>query len=69
MGKTEDLFKIIRDTRGTYHAKLGSIKDRNGVIAYLLNGPEFDQTPGVGDRQGSLACCSPWGRKEPDTTW
>ena len=31
MGKTEDLFKIIRDTRGTYHAKLGSIKDRNGM--------------------------------------
>ena len=30
--------------------------------------PEFDQTPGVGDRRGSLACCSPWGRKELDTT-
>ena len=31
MGKAEDLFKIIRDNRGTYHAKLGSIKDRNGM--------------------------------------
>ena len=30
MGKTRDLFKKIRDTRGTFHAKLGSIKDRNG---------------------------------------
>ena len=30
MGKTKNLFKIIRDTRGTFHAKLGSIKDRNG---------------------------------------
>ena len=29
MGKTTDLFKKIRDTRGTFHAKMGSIKDRN----------------------------------------
>ena len=28
MGKTRDLFKIIRDTKGTFHAKMGSIKDR-----------------------------------------
>ena len=31
MGKTRDLFKKIRDTKGTYHAKMGSIKDRNGL--------------------------------------
>ena len=31
MGKTRDLFKKIRDTKGTFHAKLGSIKDRNGL--------------------------------------
>ena len=31
MGKTRDLFKIIRDTKGTCHAKMGSIKDRNGL--------------------------------------
>ena len=31
MGKTRDLFKKIRDTKGTLHAKMGSIKDRNGV--------------------------------------
>ena len=30
MGKTRDLFKKIRDTKGTYHANMGSIKDRNG---------------------------------------
>ena len=30
MGKTTDLFKKIRDTKGTFHAKMGSIKDRNG---------------------------------------
>ena len=31
IGKTRDLFKKIRDTKGTFHAKMGSIKDRNGV--------------------------------------
>ena len=31
MGKTRDLFKKIRDTKGTFHAKKGSIKDRNGT--------------------------------------
>ena len=30
MGKTRDLFKKIRDTKGTFHAKMGSVKDRNG---------------------------------------
>ena len=31
MGKTRDFFKKIRDTKGTFHAKMGSIKDRNGM--------------------------------------
>ena len=31
MGKTRDLFKKIRDTKGTFHANMGSIKDRNGM--------------------------------------
>ena len=31
MGKIRDLFKKIRDTKGTFHAKMGSIKDRNGM--------------------------------------
>ena len=31
MGKTRDLFREIRDTKGTFHAKMGSIKDRNGM--------------------------------------
>ena len=34
---------------------------------HQLDGLEFEYTPGVGDRQGGLACCSPWGRKESDT--
>ena len=33
-----------------------------------LNGHEFEQVLGVGDGKGSLACCSPWGYKESDTT-
>ena len=35
---------------------------------HRLDGPEFEQAPGIGDRQGSLVCCSPWGCEELDTT-
>ena len=35
---------------------------------HRLNGHEFEQAPGVGDGLGGLACCSPWGRRESDTT-
>ena len=35
---------------------------------HQLDGHEFEQAPGVGDEQGSLACCSPWGCKESDMT-
>ena len=35
---------------------------------HQLNGQEFEQAPGDGEEQGSLACCSPWGCKELDTT-
>ena len=35
---------------------------------HWLDGHEFEQALGIGDRQRSLACCSPWGRKELDTT-
>ena len=34
---------------------------------HQLNGHEFEQAPGDGEGQGSLACCSPWGHKESDT--
>ena len=34
-----------------------------------LNGHDFEQTPGDSEGQGSLACCSPWGHKESDTTY
>ena len=35
---------------------------------YQRDGHEFEEALGVGDGQGGLACCSPWGRKESDTT-
>ena len=35
---------------------------------HWLDGHEFEQAPGVGDGQGSLVCCSPWGRKKSDMT-
>ena len=43
---------------------------KNEVVEWhlRLNGHEFEQTPGVYEGQGSLVCCSPWGRKESDMT-
>ena len=35
---------------------------------HRLDGHEFEQAPGLGDEQGSLACCSPWGCEELDMT-
>ena len=35
---------------------------------HQFDGHEFEHIPGVGDGQGSLACCSPWGSKDSDTT-
>ena len=46
----------------------GTTEDEMVGWHHQLNGHEFEQTPGVGDGQGSLACYSPWGRKESDTT-
>ena len=46
----------------------GDDKGWDGWMASLLDGHEFEQALGVGDGQESQACCSPWGRKESDTT-
>ena len=46
----------------------GMTEDEMGGWHHWLNGREFEQAPGVGDGQGSLVCCSPWGRKELDMT-
>ena len=60
------------------HRELKPVRDRALTWAinydemigwhHQLNGRKFEQAPGVGDGQGSLECCSPWGRKESDTT-
>ena len=46
----------------------GTTEDETVGWHHQFNGCEFEQTPGVGNGQWSLACCSPWGCKEPDTT-
>ena len=45
----------------------GSDRGRDGIID-SINGHEFEQTPGDGEGEGNLACYSPWGHKESDTT-
>ena len=67
MGKTRDLFEKIRHTKGTFHAKMGSIKDRNCME---LKGEGWRRQwhptpvllPGKSHGQRSLVGCSPWGR-------
>ena len=46
----------------------GTTEDEMAGWHHQLDGHEFEQTPGVGDGQGGLACCSSQGRKELDTT-
>ena len=50
MGKTRDFFKKIRDTKGTFHAKMGSIKDRNGM----------DLTEAVEKEMAAHSCVLAW---------
>ena len=47
---------------------MGMTEDEMVGWHHWLDGHEFGQALGVGDGQGSLACCSPWGRKELDKT-
>ena len=46
----------------------GTTEDEMAGWHHQLDGHEFEWTPGIGDGQGGLACCSSWGRKELDTT-
>ena len=46
----------------------GRRRGRQRLRRLDVKGHEFEQAPGVGDGQGSLACCSPWGHKELDMT-
>ena len=46
----------------------GTTEDEMVGWHHQLNGHVFEKSPGVGARQGGLACCDSWGRKESDTT-
>ena len=62
---------IRKDTDAGKHwrqEEKGTIEDEMAGWHHRLNGHEFEWTPGVGDGQGGLVCCSPWGRKESDMT-
>ena len=62
IGKDPDAGKDWR------HKEKGMRENEMVRCHHQLNRHEFEQAPGVGDGQGSLACCSPWGHKESDTT-
>ena len=61
-GKDSDAGKDLRQE------EKGMTEDEMVGWHHQPNGHEFEQAPGVDDGQGSLACCSPWGHKESDTT-
>ena len=56
------------DAGKDWRREKGSTEDEMVGWHHWRDGPEFEWTPGVGDWQGSLACCSPWGHKELETT-
>ena len=60
-----EFVKIRKDWR---LEEKGMTEDEMVGWHHWLNGHEFEQAPGVGDGQGGLVCCSPWGHKELDTT-
>ena len=71
MGKTRDLFKKIRDTKGTFHAKMGTIKDRNNMDlaeADYIKIPGSGRSPekGMATHPSTLAWKTPW-MEEPGT--
>ena len=62
--RTESLGKTLMQGKTEGRRGRGRMRWLHGIA----DGHEFEQAPGVGERQGSLVCCSPWGRKESDTT-
>ena len=66
--RTDSLEKTL--TLGKIEGRRRRERQRDEIMGWhhLLHGHEFEQALRVGDGQGSLACCSPWDRKELDTT-
>ena len=65
MGRTDSLEKMLGKIEG---GRRRTTEDEMVGWYHWLDGHEFEQALRVGDGQGSLACCSPWGHKESDTT-
>ena len=59
-----DSFRLSSDAGKDWRLEKGTTEDEMVGWHHQLNGHESEQAPGVGDGQGSLACCSPWDRKE-----
>ena len=68
MGRTDSLGKTLMLGKIEGQKEKGMTEDEMVGWHHWLNGHEFEQAPGDGEGQGSLACCSPWGHKELDTT-
>ena len=68
MQRTDSLEKTLMLGKVESRRKKGQTEDEMVGWHHRLNGHEFEQAPEVGDGQGSLACCSPWGCKESDMT-
>ena len=62
--RTDSLGKDSDAGKDQRQEEKGTTEDEMVGWHHLLNGHEFEQAPGVGDTQGSLACCSPWVCKE-----
>ena len=68
MGRTDSCGKDTDIGKDWRWEEKGTTENEMVGWHHRLNGREFEWTLGVGDGQGSLACCSPWGHKESDTT-
>ena len=68
MQRVDSLEKTLMLGRGWGQEEKGMTEDEMAGWHHRLDGHESEQTPGVGDRQGGLACCDSWGCKELDTS-
>ena len=66
--RADSLEKTLMSEKIEGRRRRGTTEDEMVGWHHLLNACEFEQTLGDGEGQGSLACCSPWGHKELDTT-
>ena len=63
-----ELFTMTHPSWVALHGMAHSLIELDKAVVHRLDGHEFYQVPGAGNGQGSLACFSPWSRKESDMT-